>query len=58
MIFNDISARRVFFPRRPEVPEEDGFWDFLYGKWCEGFAIAGPHLVTRDEVPDPSHHAS
>ncbi len=54
MIFNDVSARRVSFPRRPEVPEEDGFWDFLYGKWCEGFAIAGPHLVTRDELPDPS----
>jgi 2-keto-4-pentenoate hydratase/2-oxohepta-3-ene-1,7-dioic acid hydratase in catechol pathway len=54
MVFNDVSARRVSFPRRSEVPEEDEFWDFLYGKWCEGFAIAGPHLVTRNELPDPS----
>ena len=54
MIFNDITARRVSFPRRPEPPEDDAFWDFLYGKWCDGFAIAGPYLVTRDELPDPS----
>jgi 2-keto-4-pentenoate hydratase/2-oxohepta-3-ene-1,7-dioic acid hydratase in catechol pathway len=53
VVFNDVSARRVLFPRRPAVPPEDAFWDFLYGKWCQGFAIVGPQLVTADEIEDP-----
>lgn len=32
----------------------DWFFDWLLGKWCDGFAVVGPYLVTRDEIGDPT----
>lgn len=52
MVFNDVSGRRMTFQERPEMPLDDGFWDFLYGKWCNGFAIAGPYAVPVYAMPD------
>lgn len=53
VLFNDVSGRRMTFPERPEMPADDAPWDFLYGKWCNGFAIAGPWLVPARDIPDP-----
>jgi 2-keto-4-pentenoate hydratase/2-oxohepta-3-ene-1,7-dioic acid hydratase in catechol pathway len=49
---NDISARSL------DLGERDGeawtaFFDWLEGKWLDGYAPIGPYLVTSDEVPDP-----
>lgn len=41
--FNDVSARDFQFA--------DGQWQ--RGKSCDTFAPMGPHIVTKDEVPDP-----
>ena len=53
-ILNDISERklnsRIENRRKREV---DGFFDWLAGKWFDGFAPCGPWIVTADEIPDP-----
>lgn len=53
-ILNDISERRfnsqIENRRKREL---DGFFDWLAGKWFDGFAPCGPWIVTKDEIPDP-----
>ena len=51
-IANDVSARSVTFKNgRAERPWDD-FYDWLAGKWADGFCPTGPYLVTADEIPD------
>jgi 2-keto-4-pentenoate hydratase/2-oxohepta-3-ene-1,7-dioic acid hydratase in catechol pathway len=52
-IANDVSARTTDWgvERDPDVWNE--FFDWLNGKWPDGFAPLGPYLLTADEVPDP-----
>ncbi|MFC6015665.1 fumarylacetoacetate hydrolase family protein [Plantactinospora solaniradicis] len=54
MTSNDVSARTVDygFPRDTD-DRAVWFFDWLAGKWLDGFAPLGPWLVTADEVPDP-----
>ncbi|NUR90433.1 MAG: fumarylacetoacetate hydrolase family protein, partial [Nonomuraea sp.] len=51
---NDVSARSVDYgyPRDLDDPAVR-FFDWLAGKWLDGFAPLGPYLVTADEVGDP-----
>jgi len=51
-IANDISARSVTFARERAERPWDEFYDWLNGKWADGFLPLGPYLLTRDEVPD------
>jgi len=52
-IANDVSARSVtHLAGRAERPK-DGFFDWLHGKWADGFCPLGPWLVTADEIADP-----
>lgn len=53
-ILNDVSERQ-FNTRMPnrQIRANDSFFDWLMGKWFDGFAPLGPELVTRDEIPDP-----
>jgi 2-keto-4-pentenoate hydratase/2-oxohepta-3-ene-1,7-dioic acid hydratase in catechol pathway len=55
MTSNDVSARAVDFGKRTNSDEDRDTWFFewLAGKWCDGFAPVGPWLVTADEVGDP-----
>lgn len=51
-IANDVSARSVTFKNgRTERPWDD-FYDWLAGKWADGFCPTGPYLVSADEIPD------
>jgi 2-keto-4-pentenoate hydratase/2-oxohepta-3-ene-1,7-dioic acid hydratase in catechol pathway len=52
-ILNDISERRFKTPDGRPAREWDKFFDWLHGKWFDGFAPMGPWLVTADEIPDP-----
>jgi 2-keto-4-pentenoate hydratase/2-oxohepta-3-ene-1,7-dioic acid hydratase in catechol pathway len=55
-IFNDISSRSLEITKtRAESRPRDQFFDWLNGKWQDGFGLMGPYLVTRDEVPDPQN---
>ena len=51
-IANDVSARTVtFLKNRKERPWDD-FYDWLNGKWADGFLPMGPYLLTADEIED------
>lgn len=53
-ILNDISERK-FNSRIPNrnIRETDPFFDWLMGKWFDGFTPFGPEIVTADEIADP-----
>lgn len=54
MTANDVSARSLDFGfARDTADPAVWFFDWLAGKWCDGFAPLGPWLVTADEVGDP-----
>lgn len=53
-IGNDVSARSVDYGYERDTGDAAvGFFDWLNGKWLDGFAALGPYLLTADEVPDP-----
>lgn len=52
-IANDISARRCTHAESRMVRPKDEFFDWLHGKWADGFCPLGPVLVTADEIADP-----
>lgn len=52
-IINDVSARALgFSPDRADAPATHWF-DWLNGKWLDGYCPVGPWIVPRSEVPDP-----
>jgi 2-keto-4-pentenoate hydratase/2-oxohepta-3-ene-1,7-dioic acid hydratase in catechol pathway len=51
---NDVSARSLDLGYERDTEDRAvWFFDWLEGKWCDGFAPMGPWLLTADEVPDP-----
>jgi 2-keto-4-pentenoate hydratase/2-oxohepta-3-ene-1,7-dioic acid hydratase in catechol pathway len=52
-IANDVSARSADWGVQREDNRWNDFFDWLNGKWPDGFAPLGPYLVTADEIPDP-----
>lgn len=55
-VINDISARSMQWGVDGREPAGfDGFFDWLNGKWGDGFAAWGPWITTTDSVdPDPN----
>ena len=51
-IANDISARSVTFVKNRAKRPWDEFYDWLNGKWADGFCPMGPFLLTADEIED------
>jgi len=51
-ICNDVSARSVTFKTGRAKRPWDEFYDWLSGKWADGFYPMGPYLLTKDEVKD------
>jgi 2-keto-4-pentenoate hydratase/2-oxohepta-3-ene-1,7-dioic acid hydratase in catechol pathway len=53
-IINDVSARTMDWGLDDREPSDwNDFFDWLNGKWLDGFAPMGPWLLTADEVTDP-----
>ena len=53
-VINDLSARTSQWGvEGRNAGEWDLFFDWLNGKWPDGFAPTGPWVVTADEIPDP-----
>ncbi len=51
---NDVSARAMDYGYERDTGDSAvGFFDWLSGKWLDGFAALGPWVLTADEVPDP-----
>ena len=51
-IINDVSARSVTFAKNRAKRPWDEFYDWLGGKWADGFLPMGPYLLTADEIVD------
>jgi 2-keto-4-pentenoate hydratase/2-oxohepta-3-ene-1,7-dioic acid hydratase in catechol pathway len=51
-IANDVSARSVTFAKSRAKRPWDEFYDWLNGKWADGFCPMGPFLLTADEIED------
>jgi 2-keto-4-pentenoate hydratase/2-oxohepta-3-ene-1,7-dioic acid hydratase in catechol pathway len=51
-ICNDVSARSVTFAKGRAKRPWDEFYDWLNGKWADGFLPMGPYLLTADEIGD------
>ena len=51
-IANDVSARTVTFKKARAERQWDEFYDWLNGKWSDGFLPMGPYLLTSDEIED------
>jgi 2-keto-4-pentenoate hydratase/2-oxohepta-3-ene-1,7-dioic acid hydratase in catechol pathway len=51
-IANDVSARSVTFAENRAKRPWDEFYDWLNGKWADGFLPMGPYLLTADEIAD------
>ncbi len=51
-IVNDVSARSVTFVEGRSSRPWDEFYDWLNGKWADGFLPMGPCMVTADEIGD------
>ena len=52
-IANDVSARSVTFAAGRKNRPRDAYFDWLMGKWADGFLPMGPWIVTVDEIGDP-----
>ena len=52
-IANDVSARSVTFAKGRKKRPWDEFYDWLNGKWADGFLPMGPCIVTSDEIENP-----
>jgi len=51
-LVNDVSARNATFAKGRTKRPWDEFYDWLIGKWADGFLPMGPYLTTHDEIPD------
>jgi 2-keto-4-pentenoate hydratase/2-oxohepta-3-ene-1,7-dioic acid hydratase in catechol pathway len=51
-IANDVSARSVTFAEARAKRAWDEFYDWLNGKWSDGFLPMGPYLLTKEGVDD------
>ncbi|HRT93770.1 MAG TPA: fumarylacetoacetate hydrolase family protein [Planctomycetota bacterium] len=56
-IVNDISEREFCVQKRTKTEDFDKFFDWLNGKWPDGFAPMGPCITTPDEIGDPMNLA-
>lgn len=56
-IVNDISERDFRVQPRRTTEDFDRYFDWLNGKWPDGFAPMGPCIATADELPDPANLA-
>jgi 2,4-diketo-3-deoxy-L-fuconate hydrolase len=54
-IINDVSARSVTFKEAREKRPWDEFYDWLNGKWADGFLPMGPCIITADEIDNPQN---
>ena len=52
-VMNDVSERKLLIKKRTEDRPQDGWFDWLNGKWLDTFAPQGPWIVTTEDIPNP-----
>ncbi len=56
-IVNDISNRKFSPNPARKTRNQDAFFDWLHGKWFDGFAPVGPCIISATDLPDPQRLA-
>ena len=54
-IINDVSARSLDFSEERMDPDRFHWFDWLNGKWLDGYCPVGPWIVPSHEVEDPEN---
>lgn len=54
-VINDVSDRNFTPNPGRKLRERDGFFDWLHGKWHDGFCPMGPCVISADAVPNPQN---
>lgn len=54
-IINDISSRTLNIGAHRNPRDGDGWFDWINGKWQDGYGPMGPYILTSDEVADPDN---
>ena len=52
-VVNDISDREFHPNPQRKLRKNDGFFDWLHGKWHDGSCPIGPCIASADAIPDP-----
>jgi 2-keto-4-pentenoate hydratase/2-oxohepta-3-ene-1,7-dioic acid hydratase in catechol pathway len=52
-IMNDVSERKLKIKERSSNRPQDGWFDWLNGKWLDTAAPQGPWMVTSDDIKNP-----
>ena len=52
-VVNDISDREFKPNPKREERKNDGFFDWLHGKWHDGFCPVGPCVTSAEAIPAP-----
>lgn len=52
-VINDISHRKFHPNSTRKKREKDTFFDWLHGKWFDGFCPCGPCITSAAAIPDP-----
>lgn len=52
-VVNDISNRKFRPNPGRKARNQDAFFDWLHGKWFDGFAPVGPCILSALDLPDP-----
>jgi 2-keto-4-pentenoate hydratase/2-oxohepta-3-ene-1,7-dioic acid hydratase in catechol pathway len=56
-VINDVSARQLRFPSERAGIARYEWFDWLNGKWLDGFCPVGPWIVDRGALPDTTNLA-
>jgi 2-keto-4-pentenoate hydratase/2-oxohepta-3-ene-1,7-dioic acid hydratase in catechol pathway len=54
-VINDVSARQLRFPPERAGVARYEWFDWLNGKWLDGFCPVGPWIVDRAALPDTTN---
>ncbi len=54
-VINDVSARGLDFSDERLDPDRFHWFDWLNGKWLDGYCPVGPWIIPEGEVPDPAN---
>jgi 2-keto-4-pentenoate hydratase/2-oxohepta-3-ene-1,7-dioic acid hydratase in catechol pathway len=54
-VVNDVSGRDLDFSPDRKNPARSGWFDWLNGKWLDGYCAVGPWIIPAEDLKDPTN---
>lgn len=54
-VVNDVSGRDLDFSTERQNPDRKKWFDWLNGKWLDGYCCVGPWIIPAADLPDPTN---